>query len=117
MGWLRASMRKTDARRSTQYRAWHPYDAAQALVPGARVEVDVNIWPTAWIIERGNRLVVEVGGAEQRGAGTFAHPAAGPWRPDGATPAVNGHPAASDVTLHTGEGAESYLVVPVGPTT
>ncbi|MDB5873368.1 MAG: peptidase [Ramlibacter sp.] len=112
MGWLRASMRKADAARSTDFRVWHPYDEARPLTPNATVELDVNIWPTAWIIERGNTLVVEIGGTEQRGMVTFTHPAAGPWKPDGTNAIDNGQPAPSDVTLHTGGVAPSYLVVP-----
>lgn len=112
MGWLRASMRKADAEKSTELRTWHPYDEAQSLTPDAKVELDVNIWPTAWIVERGNTLVVEIGGTEQRGMRTFTHTAAGPWKPDGTTAVDNHQPAPSEVTLYTGGTAPSYLVVP-----
>ena len=113
MGWLRASMRKTDLTRSTEFRAWHPYDEVQALSPDAPVELDVNLWPTAWVIQQGNRLVLEIGGSEQAGMLTFTHLPAGPWRPDGVTPINNGIPPPCTVTLISQPGAPNYLVLPV----
>ncbi len=113
MGWLRASMRKADPARSSDYRSWHPYDEPQALVPGTRYELDVNLWPSAWIIQQGNRLVLDVSGNEQSGMVTFTHPAAGPFRPDGRTPIANAGAPDSDVTVHSGAAQPSYLVVPV----
>jgi uncharacterized protein len=113
MGWLRASLRKTDPTRSTELRAWHPYDEVQALSPGVPVELDVNLWPTAWVIQRGNRLVLDIGGSEQAGMVTFTHPPAGPWRPDGLSPIPNGTPAPCTVSLTSEPGAVSYLVLPV----
>ena len=83
MGCLRASLRKTDPKRSSEFRAWHPYDEVQALRPGVPVELDVNLWPTAWVIQKGYQLVLDIGGSEQAGMITFTHPPAGPWRPDG----------------------------------
>jgi predicted acyl esterase len=113
MGWLRASMRKADPSKSEPYRTWHPYDEPQPLQPGTRVTLDVNLWPAAWAIQRGNRLVLEISGSEQAGMVTFAHPPAGPYRPGGVTPIDNGAPAASTVTLHCDPADPSYLVVPV----
>ncbi len=117
MGWLRASMRKTDPLRSTAYRAWHTYDERQPLTPGVAVEVDVNLWPTAWILQRGHRLVLEISGSEQAGMVTFAHPPRGPWRPNAAQPVDNGGAPPCEVTvlqdvLHDNSAA-SYLVLPV----
>lgn len=113
MGWLRASMRKIDPSRSTAYRAWHPYDERQPLVPDQAVDVDVNLWPTAWILQRGHRLVLEIGGSEQAGMVTFAHPPRGPWRPDAAQPVDNGAPPPCEVTVLQDDGAASYLALPV----
>jgi uncharacterized protein len=113
MGWLRASLRKTDPTRSAEFRAWHPYDEEQLLSPDVAVDVDVNLWPTAWVIQKGNRLVLDIGGSEQAGMVTFAHLPAGPWRPDGVSPIANGSPAPCTVTLINEPGAPGYLVLPV----
>ena len=113
MGWLRASMRKADVSRSTDYRTWHPYDERQPLVPLTIYELDVNLWPTAWIIQQGNRLVLEISGNEQSGMVTFTHPPSGPFRPNGTTPIANGSSPDSDVTIYSSALAPSYLVVPV----
>src|SRR5213075_1327676 len=37
LGWLRASHRKLDPRRSLPYRPWHAHDELQPLVPGKAV--------------------------------------------------------------------------------
>ena len=113
MGWLRASMRKADPARSSEFRAWHPYDEVLLLSPGVAVELDVNLWPAAWVIQQGNRLVLDIGGGEQAGMVTFTHPPAGPWRPDGVSPIANGAPAPCTVTLVNEPGAQNYLVLPV----
>jgi uncharacterized protein len=113
MGWLRASMRKSDPTRSTEFRAWHPYDEARKLSPGVAVELDINLWPTAWIIQKGNRLVLDIGGSEQAGMVTFTHLPAGPWRPDGVAPIDNGASAPCTVTLLSEPGVPNFLVLPV----
>ena len=113
MGWLRASLRKADPQRSSEFRTWHPYDEVQLLSPGVPVELDVNLWPAAWVIQRGNRLVLDIGGSEQAGMVTFTHPPAGPWRPDGVSPIANGAPAPCTVTLINEPGAQNYLVLPL----
>lgn len=112
MGWLRVSRRHADAARSTTYRTWHTYDRKEPLIPGRMTEVDVNLWPAAWIVAAGNRLCIEIGGGERSGMVTFAHPSAGPFM-GGALPMPNGSPPAADVTLHTGPGTESFVVLPV----
>ena len=113
MGWLRASLRKTDPARGSEFRAWHPYDELLPLGPGVPVDVDINLWPTAWIIQKGNRLVLDIGGSEQAGMVTFTHLPAGPWRPDGVTPIDNGASAPCTVTLLGDPAAPNYLVLPV----
>ena len=76
-------------------------------------ELDVNLWPTAWILQQGIRLVLEISGNEQSGMVTFTHPPSGPFRPNGTTPIANGSSPDSDVTIYSSALAPSYLVVPV----
>ena len=45
-GWLRASHRKLDKKRSLPYRPYHTHDTRQPLKPGEVVELDIEIWPT-----------------------------------------------------------------------
>ena len=73
----------------------------------------INLWPAAWVIQQGNRVVLDIGGGEQAGMVTFMHPHAGPWRPDGVSPIANGAPAPCTVTLINEPGAQNYLVLPV----
>jgi predicted acyl esterase len=60
-GWLRVSHRKLDASRSTPWRPFHTHDEIQKLQAGAIVPLEVEIWPTSIVVERGERLVLEVG--------------------------------------------------------
>ena len=53
-GWLRASQRKTDPARSTPYRPFHSHDEVQKLTPGKVVPVEVEIWPTSMVFEKGH---------------------------------------------------------------
>ena len=46
LGWLRASHRKLDPKKSLPYRPWHSHDEIQPLKPGEPVELDIEIWPT-----------------------------------------------------------------------
>jgi uncharacterized protein len=112
MGWLRASLRKPDAGRSTVWRTWHTYDQIQPLNPGQKVRLDVNIWPTAWMIQKGHTLALEISGSEQRGMDLFTHPASGPWRSAQNELVPNGHSPACDVTLYSGAGDVSELTMP-----
>jgi predicted acyl esterase len=121
-GWLRASHRKLDPGRSQPWRPWHSHDEVLPLVPGQETELDVEIWPTSVLIPRGYRLGVTITGHD------FEFPGDGPW------PVVNGiemkglgiylHDDPADrpseifdnvVTIHSGEGRHSYLLLPVIP--
>jgi hypothetical protein len=120
-GWLRASHRRLDPALSLPYRPHHPHDAEAFLVPGEVVQVDVEIWPTCIVVPAGYRVVLSVRGkdyeyqgklspfAEQfyyagRGVGPFTH--------------VTDRRAArygGSVTVHTGAGYPSFLLLPVIP--
>ncbi|WP_249018863.1 CocE/NonD family hydrolase [Conexibacter sp. S30A1] len=121
-GWLRASHRKLDHERSMDYRPYHPHDEKQPLVPGEKVELDIEIWPTSVLIPSGYRLGVTVLGRD------FTWPGAGPWpqiygidmRGDG----IFHHNDPGDrpeslfggtTTLYTGAASPSYLLLPVIP--
>lgn len=123
-GWLRASHRKLDPKRSLPYQPWHPHDEARPLTPGETVELDVQIWPTSVIVPPGYRIGVTVLGRD------FAWPGDGPW-PEfypGVPMRGNGvflHNDPRDrpveifggtTTIVSGGEQQSYLLLPVIPT-
>jgi predicted acyl esterase len=97
-GWLRVSHRKTDARLSKPYRPWHTHDEKQPLKPGDIVPVDVEIWPTSFVLQKGYRLQVEIRPHDPRGIGDIRH----------LSPIGRGHN-----TIYTGGNRASYLLLPV----
>ena len=62
IGWLKVSHRKTDPAKSTVYRPWHTHLKSdyQPLKPGEVVPVEVEIWPTTLLIQKGRRLRLDI---------------------------------------------------------
>ena len=121
-GWLRASHRKLDPRRSLPYRPYHTHDERQPLVPGQVYEVDVELWPTCIVVPQGYRLAMTVQGRDfereasglrlgpwqaMRGSGPFVHNL--PWD---RRPEIFG----GRVTVYGGGVTPSHLLLPVIPT-
>ena len=76
-GWLRVSLRKT-APDHSRHKPWNPhreYRSADVLPvkPGEVYGVDVEVWPTNVVVDKGNRLVLEVSSGDTQGAGLFEH--------------------------------------------
>jgi len=122
-GWLRASHRKLDDKRSLPYRPYHTHDAKQPLRQGEAVELDIEIWPTSIVVPPGYRIALtirgkdyEYGGAsggklsnfknELTGCGPFLHD-----DPRDRPPAIFG----GVTTLHFGRTMPSYVLLPVIP--
>jgi len=122
-GWLRASHRKLDARRSLPYRPYHAHDALDPLTPGEIYELDVEIWPACVVVPRGYRLALSVRGKDyeyegelsefaqsfhyaSRGVGPFTHN-----DPEDRPRAVFG----GRVTVHAGGRHGSHVLLPVVP--
>src|SRR3954468_18240271 len=63
-GWLRASHRKLDPKKSLPYRPWHTHDEKQPLKPGEPVELDIEIWPTCIVVPRGYRIALSIRGRD-----------------------------------------------------
>ena len=72
LGWLRASQRKLDPKKSLPYRPWHPHDEEWPLKPGEPVELDIEIWPTSIVVPPGYRLALTVRGKDYEVDGTDA---------------------------------------------
>jgi uncharacterized protein len=124
-GWLRASHRQIDPERTLPYRPYHTHQTIEPLVPAKVYEVDVEIWPTSIVVPTGYRLGLTVRGSDyeydgpmddgdkthrypSRGVGPFVH--------------NDPHDRPSDVfggtvTVHTGAGRDSCLLLPIIPPT
>ena len=104
-GWLRASHRKLDEKRTLTHRPFHAHDEVQPLEPGTPVALDIEIWPTSMVYPVGTTLILEVGGAEL----THSHFVHDDLR-DRPRDVFGG-----TTTVLTGPSHSSYLVLPVIP--
>lgn len=59
-GILKVSHRKLDPKLSTPARPYHSHDVEQKLHPGEIVKVEVEIWPTSMVYEKGTRIRLDV---------------------------------------------------------
>jgi predicted acyl esterase len=76
-GWLRVSMRKVNSEHA-KHRPWLPYrdyfsTDVLPVMPGEVYPVDVEIWPTNVVVEKGGRLILEVASGDTQGCGIFKH--------------------------------------------
>lgn len=76
-GWLRVSLRHVN-REHPNHREWLPhrdYTSKDVLpvVAGEVYPVDVAIWPTNVVAEKGGRIILEVASGDTQGAGIFLH--------------------------------------------
>jgi predicted acyl esterase len=122
LGWLRASHRKLDPRKSLPYRPWHSHDEEWPLTPGKPVALDIEIWPTCIVVPEGYRVGLTVRGKDyeydgtdialphahypMRGVGPFTH-----TDPRDRPPEIFG----GTNTLHFGADQAPYLLLPVIP--
>jgi len=59
-GVLKVSHRKLDPKLSTPARPYHSHDEEQKLHPGEVVKVEVEVWPTSMVYEKGTRIRLDV---------------------------------------------------------
>jgi predicted acyl esterase len=122
-GWLRASHRRLDEKRSLPYRPYHPHDRVEPLTPGEVYECDVEIVTSCIVVPAGWRVALTIRGKDYeydgelsefakkfhygtRGTGGMTHA-----DPDDRPAAIFG----GRVTLHAGGGRGSYLLLPIIP--
>ena len=76
-GWLRVSLRKTNPEhyKNRPYLPWREYLSTdvQPVLPGEIYSVDIEVWPTNVVIEKGGKIVFEVSSGDTQGSGLFLH--------------------------------------------
>jgi uncharacterized protein len=123
-GWLRASHRKLDPKRSTPYRPYHSHDELWPLDPGQVVELDVEIWPTSIVVPKGYRVGLSVLGRDYEHAGAAATLSNMKNPMKGCGPFVHDDPHdrpptlfAGHTTLHCGPTQHAHVLLPLIPRT
>ncbi len=129
VGWQRASHRKLDPAKSTEYRPYLAHDELQPLKPGEVVEMNVEIWPTSITIPKGYRLGLTVRGKDYVYGGFKPAVNDIPKFDDNLSSTADGlgqvrhndpldRPAEifdGDVTLHFDADRRPYLMLPIIP--
>jgi hypothetical protein len=123
-GWLRASHRRLDPELSLPYRPYHTHDVVEALTPGEVYELEVEIWPTSIVVPAGYRLGLSIRGNDYEYEGDLGDARLGTFknRLTGCGPFLHDDPLdrppdvfGGRVTVHTGPGTPSQLLIPVIP--
>jgi predicted acyl esterase len=99
-GWLRVSHRKLDPERSTAYRPFLSHDETQKTKPDEVVAAEVEIWPACIVLERGQRLGLEIAAQDDPRLAPFTHTDEGDRIQTGR------------VSVHTGGPYDSHLLLP-----
>ncbi|MCX6010337.1 MAG: CocE/NonD family hydrolase [Chloroflexi bacterium] len=105
LGWLRVSHRELDEEKSTPYQPVHKHTREIKLKPGEIVPVEIEIWPSSTLFERGEKLQVVVQGSDIY----FYYPEE--YITAGHTQTVN----KGEHVIYTGGKYDSHLLVPVIP--
>jgi predicted acyl esterase len=121
-GWLRASQKKLDPKRSLPYRPYHTHDEKQPLAPGEVVELDIEIWPTCIVVPAGWRIALTVRGKDYEHPGEAATLSNMKNPMKGCGPFLHDDPAdrppavfSGKTTLHFGPARRAFLLLPVIP--
>ncbi|KAF4439303.1 hydrolase family [Fusarium acutatum] len=109
-GWLRVSLRKVDSEHP-KHREWLPHrnytsKDVQPVIQGEIYGVDIEVWPTNVIVDKGGKLVFEVSSGDTQGSGIFLHN-----DPVDRSPEVfqgSNH-------IHFGPRQQNYITLPVIP--
>jgi len=74
-GWLKASHREKDAKRSTPTRPFYTHSNPQPLTPGEIYEFDIEVLPVSYVFKKGHRLRLELANGDSPATdGVFSHP-------------------------------------------
>ena len=121
-GWLRASHRKLDPRRSLPYRPFHTHDEVWPLTPDEVVELDIEIWPTSIVVPPEHRIGLSIRGSDYRFDGPPVDVPGVPHPLTGVGPFLHEEPAnrppeifGGVTTLHFSARRQPYVLLPVIP--
>ncbi|KAF5971990.1 putative hydrolase, CocE/NonD family [Fusarium bulbicola] len=109
-GWLRVSLRKVDTEHP-KHREWLPHrnytsKDVEPVIQGEVYGVDIEVWPTNVIVDKGGKLVFEVSSGDTQGSGIFLHN-----DPVDRSPEIfqgSNH-------IHFGPRQQNYITLPVIP--
>jgi uncharacterized protein len=104
LGWLRASHRELDEERSEPYQPYHSHARELKLKADEIVPVDIEIWPTSVLFQKGEKLRITVQGED-----IYYYPTEG--HTYGHIDTVN----RGDHVIHTGGKYDSHLLAAVVP--
>jgi hypothetical protein len=76
-GWLRVSLRKVNPEhpKNRPWLPWRDYFSSDVcpVIPGDVYAVDVEIWPTNVVVEKGGKILFELSSGDTQGSGIFQH--------------------------------------------
>jgi predicted acyl esterase len=126
-GWLRVSMRKTNTEHK-KHRSYLPRREYKSTdVQSVKAEevygVDLEIWPTNVVVEKGGKIVFEVASGDTQGSGIFQHvsgvdryvPQTKMVLVDDTDVCRPANKFAGTNHIHFGEGLENYVTLPIIP--
>ncbi|KAE9581273.1 hypothetical protein CGMCC3_g2560 [Colletotrichum fructicola] len=109
-GWLRVSLRKTNENhpRHREYLPYREYLSTdvQKVENDKIYTVDIELWPTNVVVEKGGKLIFEVSSGDTQGSGLFKHTNEKD-RPHSIFGGQN--------SIHFGNSYENYVVMPIIP--
>lgn len=74
-GWMKASHREKDAKRSTDLRPFYTHTNPQPLKPGEVYAFDIEVLPISYVFRRGHRIRLEIANSDSPVTdGVFMHP-------------------------------------------
>ena len=74
-GWLKASHREKDEKRSKPERPFYTHTNPQPLEPGKIYEFDIEVLPVSYVFKKGHRLRLEIAPSDSPATdGVFSHP-------------------------------------------
>ena len=122
-GWLRASHRKLDPAKSTEWQPYHTHDEKQLLMPGEIYQLDIEIWPACVVVPAGYRLALSVRGKDYVYSCATDHRLSNMRNTfTGVGPFLHNNPVdrpedifGGEVTLHTGPDYPAWLLLPIVP--
>jgi hypothetical protein len=105
LGWLRVSHRELDEKASTPYQPVHKHQREMKLDANEIVPVEIEIWPSSTLFERGEKLQVVVQGSD-----IYSYRMPKSQIIEHASTVNKG-----EHVIHTGGTYDSHLLVPVIP--